>query len=286
MLIDKKITLRVCPQNIKHLQGLGYNNIKSFDTIEILTSELAPTSKKIEERKCDCCNATYEREHNKNVVTFDAWGKDVCPTCLKSDNFKKLKSEKFKKTMQEKYGVDFPLQYKEFSSKQKQTMIQKYGEASPMHVTSIKEKIKQTNLEKYNSENVMGNSAIKDKVRETLYKNGNCPTSTQQLSVFKMLQNIYRDCKVEINYPFSSLSLDVFIVINNCKIDVEYDGSFWHQDPQKDRRRDEFLKREGFKILRIRSAHLIPEENQLKAVITQLVETNKNFIELILEDWH
>ena len=51
------------------------------------------------------------------------------------------------------------------------------------------------------------------------------------------------------------------ITLNDgTRIDFEYDGSFWHDNKQKiqDRRRDEFLKKQGYKILRIESDRGIP----------------------------
>lgn len=97
---------------------------------------------------------------------------------------------------------------------------------------------------------------------------------------------MFPDSICELNYPESRVYLDVLFESNNIKIDVEYDGSHWHKDRQKeDRRRDEFLKGKSYKILRIKSTHDIPDSNQLKEKIEELLLTDKKFSEIILSDW-
>ena len=53
------------------------------------------------------------------------------------------------------------------------------------------------------------------------------PCSSQQLKIYEMLLDEY---KVELNYPLSQLNLDIAIFIGDIKIDLEYDGWYWHQD--------------------------------------------------------
>ena len=48
---------------------------------------------------------------------------------------------------------------------------------------------------------------------------------------------------------------------------------------------NEFLKGKNYKILRIKSAHDIPDSNQLKEKIEELLLTDKKFSEIILSDW-
>ena len=39
-----------------------------------------------------------------------------------------------------------------------------------------------------------------------------------------MLKEHYKEYEIKINYPLSTLALDVFLNIDNIKIDIEYDG--------------------------------------------------------------
>ena len=129
----------------------------------------------------------------------------------------------------------------------------------------------------------MKNIEIKEKSIKTMYEHGTQKTSTQQLKVYEMIKNKHPD--VILNYAFSSLSLDIVVEINNVKIDIEYDGWFFHQDKQKDIKRDKFLQSQGFKTLRIRSGHLLPTEQELFDAIDYLVNTEHHFKEIILSDW-
>lgn len=98
-----------------------------------------------------------------------------------------------------------------------------------------------------------------------------------------MLKN--NNYNVELNYPISNVNLDVAIFIGGIKIDLEYDARFWHQDKQKDRRRDEFLKLQGWKILKIRSGHKIPTLEQIEKAISKLINLDRIFTQIVLDDW-
>ena len=84
---------------------------------------------------------------------------------------------------------------------------------------------------------------------------------------------------------YKSLCLDIFLEIDNQKLDIEYDSWYWHI-PKKDRKRDEFLKSKGFKILRIKSGKKIPTKELLFKKITNLLLSKNKYSNLILEDWN
>ena len=117
----------------------------------------------------------------------------------------------------------------------------------------------------------------------TLANNGNVPTSSQQLELYNIIKRRYPSA--ELNYPFSTCSLDVFIEIDDTKIDCEYDSWYFHKDQQHDIKRDKFLQSYGFKTLRVRSGHLLPTEQELFDAIDYLVNTEHRFKEIILSDW-
>ena len=91
----------------------------------------------------------------------------------------------------------------------------------------------------------------------------------------------YQNCF--LNYPESLLSLDCAVFLDNVKIDVEYDGWYWHQDTNRDRRRDNFVKSKGYKILRVKGNHqdLMPTQEQIDTAISQLLN-GKNYTEIIM----
>ena len=149
----------------------------------------------------------------------------------------------------------------------------KYGVPNPNQLQSVRDKIRQTNVERYGCESPMQTEVIKAKVRDSLCANGTCPTSKAQISVYEMLVDIYGAENVAINKPFGELSLDCCLCIDGVDIDVEYDGWYWHKDrAEQDRRRNYYLMRRGFKILRIRSNYQLPTKQQLISAIDYLIE--------------
>ena len=53
----------------------------------------------------------------------------------------------------------------------------------------------------------------------------------------------------------------------------------------KDRRRDEYLKLNGFKVLRIKSRRLVPDKDDLFSNIDYLIEGSSSYSEIVLEDY-
>ena len=177
--------------------------------------------------------------------------------------------DKIKATMLTRYGVEHVMQSEEFRQKIKSTNLQRYGFESPLQSPDIQQKIINTNMERYGVPYAILSTSIQ--------------ISSQQRKIYELIKQKYSNA--ELNYPFSNCLLDVFVCINNINIDIEYDGGYWHQDQQQDIRRDKFLQAQGFKVLRIRSGHKIPSEEELFFAINELVTTNRIFKEIILLDW-
>lgn len=192
--------------------------------------------------------------------------------------------EKTKKTNNIKYGADSPMQSKEIQEKTKNTMILKYGVENYSQTEEYKIKYRNTSLERYGVEHPMQNKGIRGKVSQSYYENGTVKTSSQQLEIFNMLKQ--EGYTVELNYPVSNVNLDVAIFIDNFKIDLEYDAWYWHKDQLiKDRRRDEFLKSKGWKVLRIKSNRKVSSLDEMQKAIMKLVNTNKTYTCITLDDW-
>ena len=190
---------------------------------------------------------------------------------------------KTKATCVEKYGVEHSSQDEKVKEKSRKTKILRYGVEYYSQTNECKEKCIETSLKNWGTEYPMQNEEIKAKVAKTLYNNGTCPTSSQQLVIYNLLKE--NNYIVELNYPLSRMNLDVAIFIDDIKIDLEYDCAHWHKDQQKDRRRDEFTKSQGWKILRIKSSHKIPKLEQLQEAINKLINSDRKFTQIILDDW-
>lgn len=198
--------------------------------------------------------------------------------------------EKIKNSLLKNYGVDNPSKDLKIREIAQETCKKNYGVAFPLQNNEIKEKQQATCLEKYGFKNAMQNPEIKTKAATALLNIDAIPTSSQQLKLFELCKIIIHefdnDASVELNVQESFTILDIKILFSTgVKIDVEYDGWYWHQDANKDRRRDEFLKNRGYKILRIRSGKLLPAEEELKESFEYLLKEDNKFSQIILKDW-
>lgn len=255
---------------------------------------------------CSCCrhisaemtwNEKYGVSHPLKIKEIKDKSKNTCLLRYGCENPMQSKEIKAKaeNTLFEKYGVYHPLQNEKLHNKAnqacidkygfacvfksedvknkiKQSCLEKYGVENPMQSLEVKNKAYETNIKKYGYKNPMQNLDIKAKAIQTLCQNGSCPTSSQQISVGKMLMDIYGNC--ELNYPCDQCSLDCVVIVDGQPIDVEYDGQFWHQDSHKDLKRDMFVSTKGYKILRVKGNYAIPTEKQLKEAIDYLVKDN------------
>lgn len=112
-------------------------------------------------------------------------------------------------------------------------------------------------------------------------KKGFSRISKPQQEVFNMLKEMYPNCEQEV--PCGRYSLDCVVYFDNYKIDVEYDGLFWHQDKYRDIKRDNFVKKNGYKVLRIKGCKhdTLPSKDQLAYHINKLLG-ECNYTEIIM----
>ena len=237
-------------------------------------------------------NTILERYGTDNIMKLEETKLKAQKTCeehfgcsypMQSDEVK----EKSVETLIKNYGVDNPTKSKEIQEKTKLTCLEKYGVDNPFKSEEIKDKIKASNLEKYGVENPMQYFEIKQKAINTLSNNGTFPTSSQQISVFEMCKELYPNCEINLNVPvLYKYILDIVLKIEDEKINIEYDGCYWHQDIEKDKVRYETLINNGYKVLRIRSGNLLPTKEELKNGIESLLKNeNETHSEIKLSDW-
>ncbi len=217
-------------------------------------------NKEILKKKNNTCKKLYGDEIPLRIKKFKNKKEN---TCLKKYGFKhstqsKIVQEKMKKTSFERYGCEFPSQTKEIKEKMKQTFQERYGVDYCLQVPKFAQKAR------------VG-------IMQTLIKNGNIPTSKPQIQIFEMCCDIFGKETVTLNKPLSPFFLDIELKIDNILIDIEYDGTYWHNDPQKDRRRDEVVKSRGYKVLRIRGKQNVPTKEQLIDGVQDLLLTKYSF---------
>lgn len=294
MLIEnQKVVVRWNNANRKHYEELGYQFTQNKDEFIVDVFDL-PKSSDISVRViCDYCGKEYYPSYKNYIKNYEN-GKDCCSKC---------RGQKARETMNERYGVSHYAKTEEFKERVKNTCFEKYGVYNPSQVEFFQNKKKDTNLRKYGSEwytasdtfvsncienygetNPMKSKEIKDKATSTLIKNGNVPVSSEESKLTDILINRYGKSNCHPTYQIGRLTLDCLLTLGDIKIDVEYDGYYWHKNrKQYDRARDEFLKKQGYKILRVVSKGKMPTIQQIEEAVGYL-QNQENVFSKILVD--
>lgn len=92
--------------------------------------------------------------------------------------------------------------------------------------------------------------------------------SKAQIKLFDLCKEIYPSCILEFWVNEASRSIDIAILEH--KIAIEYDGSYWHQDKEKDKIRQNELENLGWKF--IRYLDYLPKKEELEKAINENVE--------------
>jgi very-short-patch-repair endonuclease len=104
------------------------------------------------------------------------------------------------------------------------------------------------------------------------------PVSQNQRRLARMLGG-------ELNRRIGRLAVDVALERGGVPIAVEYDGWYFHGALQdRDEARDRAMIAAGWRVLRIRSAYMLPAEDQLEAAIGRLLAGEERVV-LTLPDW-
>jgi len=188
-----------------------------------------------------------------------------------------------KHTCFDKYGVENVSQSEIIKNKKRQTCLKHFGTPYYIGTDEFKNRVKTTLLNHYGVDNPMKNEKIKEKASKTLSSNGTVSTSSQQINIFNIVKDL--GYNPVLNYPELSFNLDVAVFIDNYKIDIEYDGWYWHQNISKDIARNNVLIKHGWNIIRVLSGELIPKKEQIQEAIYNVLSKNKQIQLIQLNDW-
>lgn len=192
--------------------------------------------------------------------------------------------EKAQKTCLKKYGVKYSTQTEIMKEKSKETCIERYGVDNASKSEDIKKKIEDTWMEKYGVKNIMELEYFRNKILKSFTKNGTSPTSSMQIQISNIIKDVYGEDNVKDNVPCGSCLLDVELNYNNYLIDIEYDGMYWHKGKEeRDRRRNYYVIKKGYKVLRIRSNNELPTKEQIIKAVDYLVEDNHSLYYIDLD---
>ena len=287
MLLTKEVEVKLGARNIKYYEDLGYEIPRSIGrlgklvvlpgtTIVVRIEDLQPYSRTVVDVLCDNCKTNISHIRYRDYTNYSKDGLHFCQSCANARR---------EQTCMDKYGVVNVFQSPYVKEKSKKTSMERYGLEYASQSPEIREKIKQTCLDRYGVVCPMLSDTAREKAHWSLYKNGTVPVSSQQLCIYDMLKNYYGDDMVKLNYPCGNSFLDIVVFFDDININIEYDCWFWHQDTSKDRRRDEFVKTQGYRVLRVKSRRCLPDCVDLIDKIENLKRVNHTYDELILSDW-
>lgn len=249
-IISETAKVKVSPKTINYYKELGYKIDRMGDEIIVKVEDLTKSSHVKVQVACDRCNKKRDIIYRDYVNTLNTNGHYYCMSCShmginagisrkgvgRKKGYKRSKEtkEKFVATMKERYGVENPAQLPD-------TLI---------------------------------------KAAQTYYKNSSKECSKQQLYIY-YLYNMTNS--VKLNYPISYYNVDIYLT--DEKLVCEYDGGGHNlrvalgqltqkEFDQKEIVRNNIIKREGYKQMRIISSKdLLPSDS----ILLQMLEYTKEY---------
>lgn len=151
------------------------------------------------------------------------------------------------------------------------------GERNPSKRKEVSEKISKKIKEKRKDPDSSYNSKEYREKQSKFMKNGgavhansfNINPSEPQVRTWKITSLI---CPyVYLNFPITHLENDysIDIAIPKLSIAIEYDGSYWHQNEEKDLKRQKELEEDGWKFIRYKD--VVPTEEQVKEDVNKIL---------------
>jgi G:T-mismatch repair DNA endonuclease (very short patch repair protein) len=113
----------------------------------------------------------------------------------------------------------------------------------------------------------MNRPEVKEKLRLYMINGGAQYThsfitnpSKPQVELFNLVKQI--DICPILNFAVKEVNKCIDIALPHRKIAIEYDGSYWHQDEEKDKQRQKEIESLGWKVIRYRD--IVPSIDELR----------------------
>lgn len=251
--------------NKKHYIEKGIPFTKIGDSFKITASLLPPNSGVMVKCKCDYCGKDYETTYVICKKSLQR-GKLSCEDC---------KQKKREDSFMNKYGTTSPGGSEECRNRAKEVMVEKYGCEYALQSTKGQENFKNSMKDKYGEDNPSKCPELRKKARESMYMNGTIPTSAPERKMVQMLIELFGEDSCIPGFPVDKINLDCLLTVNNIKIDVEYDGIYWHTGREDyDRKRNHWLISQGYKVIRIleNTKNDLPSLERLKEEVDYILE--------------
>lgn len=207
----------------------------------------------------DLANAKYGVKHYSKTKEYKEKWHNTCQERYGCDYRKNFVNKAFD-TFRKKTGYDYPSQSPSVREKMVQSYVDHYGVENPQLSFEVREKTAKTNMERYGYVTPLQSATIKEKIAKTYCENGSVPTSKQQLYLFNLYKSI--NDSAQLNYPISYFNADICFLKEKLDIELDCGGHDLvvktgqltkEQFDQKEFIRDKVIKKEGYKIIRIKS---------------------------------
>ena len=298
MLLTKEVEIKLKSNTVEYYKLLGYevpmkrateSTRKKYKKDYVYDFSI-PIIVKIEDLQtgshakvdvlCDYCQKNiitmpYKNYHNRRKIIT----KDACKDCSR------LKLYESNLVL---YNVKNASQSDEVKKRMAVTNIKKYGGIAPASNKNIRDKMKESSLRHYGVENPMQCKEVREKLALVLCSNGTHKTSRQQNYLF----NLYKkDEEARMNYPISYYAADICLLEE--KLVIEYDGGghdlrvtlgqlTQEEFNQKEIIRNNIIKREGYKQIRIISSKdLLPTDS----ILFQMLSEAKQYFSETSHSW-
>lgn len=257
--------VRWSSRNKEYFTSIGFTFTNFNDYILVPARLLKKHSTAIVNCICDYCGNAYQTEYGHYLKSAER-GKVCCKEC---------KQFKVKDAFINKYGSTSVGGSKECREKAKAIMIDRYGCEYAMQSIQGQKHFKETMVERYGYDNPVKCPELQAKAKDSMYNNGTFPTSEPERKMVEMLKELYGEENCMAGYPIDRVNLDCLLVLNNNRIDCEYDGKYWHDNMEEyDRKRNHWLISKGYKVLRIKGNIYdeLPTIERLKEEIDYLID--------------
>lgn len=309
--LGEVVEIRWNPMNKSFYENKGYIYTGMGDVVLVKVEDLQPSSRIKVKVVCDyCCKEiemfmyayTSSTKNRDTVACGDCKIKKTKRTLLKTygvENCMQMPNirDKMFETLEKRYGVSVPSQLpqhkeaiknydKEAAKKQYiQTCLDKYGVDNTSKLPSTISKMKNTCREKYGGESSQCDPSVHYKTIQSMLNGGNMLTSKPEREMVELLKSIYGDSCCYPQYNFSKCCFDCLLEVQGVKIDIEYDGKYWHNQTEEiDKRRDFYVMRQGIKVLRFRGNTKPPSKDMITKGVDYLVNSEHHHLIIDIEE--
>jgi len=187
----------------------------------------------------------FTKEHRENISKSKKGRKMALPQSIETDELcsfgcgilanYRFKSGNFCCSIR---VVDCPKIRQKVTEKQRQWML----DGGAKHIRKAPRNKEKLDIQYKNTKQRMKNGGA------SYINSFNKSKSKPQKHIFNVVNNLFPNYTVKIDYPFLNYNLDIAIL--ELKIVLEYDGAYWHKDLEKDLERQKEIENLGWKFIR------------------------------------